>query len=108
MSADQFTPGPWYAEHRAQPDGMYRTEVFNREGKTIVFCDWTPRYAGNGVTTTDRAPNARLIAQAPELHAIARKLAALAEGLENGSSAAEHAATRLALEAKDVLKKVAA
>ena len=66
MSAGH-TPGQWMAAHRRGADGMYRTEVFSARYGGIATCDWTPNHCGNGVTTTFREANARLIAAAPDL-----------------------------------------
>jgi len=93
MSADKFTAGPWEASGK---------HIVQGDGGVVAY---VTAYA---MPTLRQKADARLIAQAPALHAIARKLAALAEGLEHGSSAAEDAAARLAFEAKAVLAKVAA
>ena len=67
MSNAKHTPGPWLAKHRQGADEMYRTEVYSEQHGGIATCDWTPKNCGNGVTSTYREANARLIASAPEL-----------------------------------------
>lgn len=63
----KHTPGPWEFSHREGQDKMYRTEVFSEEYGGIATCDWTVKQCGNGVISTYREANARLIAAAPEL-----------------------------------------
>lgn len=59
------TPGPWAQSHReTDPDGMYRTEVYCSEGRTIATLAWYPAPKVNGVTRTYRESNARYIAAA--------------------------------------------
>jgi hypothetical protein len=62
----KHTPGPWFQEHRKKANGMYATEVFDKEGQTIATLAWHSKKIGN-VTITDREANARLIAAAPDL-----------------------------------------
>lgn len=60
------TPAPWFQEHRKKANGMYATEVFDKEGETIATLAWHSKKLGN-ITKTDREANARLIAAAPEM-----------------------------------------
>ena len=62
-----FTPGPWQQSHRKRRDGMYATEVYDAKGSTIATVDWYPVSLPGGVIATARAPNARLIAAAPDM-----------------------------------------
>lgn len=61
------TPGPWSQSHREGPDGMWNTQVYDDSGATIATLAWYPVELPNGVTTTAREANARLIAAAPDL-----------------------------------------
>jgi len=58
-----------------------------------------------GDTPEQARANARLIASAPELFALAAKLAAICDGLNNGNSSAEHEACKLAEQAKALIDK---
>ena len=62
----KFTPGPWFQSHREGDDGMYRTQVYDKNGETIASLAWYPYTVGNN-TYTLRDQNAKLIAAAPEL-----------------------------------------
>jgi hypothetical protein len=67
MNAElKHTPGPWFQAHRPDSEGMYSTEVFDKEGVTIATLAWYPYTIGN-TTHTLRDPNAKLIAAAPDL-----------------------------------------
>ena len=78
MSEFKGTLGDWEWSHRPIPlneDGMYSTQVYCKEGKTICSVDWypCPREKGlhNGkpvfITKTYREANAQLISKAPEM-----------------------------------------
>ena len=91
MSA--HSPGPWFVTSEDdRPTGSVGTSPLSND----IALTWSETCA---------KADARLIAAAPELLAIVSKLALLREGLENGSSSAEHAATRLALDAVAVVAK---
>ena len=91
--ADQHTPGPWKVNYRQF------SRVTSENGALIATCNRL-----DSLSTLQA--NALLIAQAPALYVIATRLAALAEGLRNGSSAAEYVACRLADEASAAIAKV--
>ena len=64
----KYTPGPWNFAHRRRYDGMYDTEIFDSEGNTVATAAWyaLPK-THEGMTSTNRMENARLIAAAPDL-----------------------------------------
>jgi hypothetical protein len=75
---NKHTPGPWFQSHREIPndiDGMYATQVYTEDGKTIATLAWYEmpqrKEVVDGkpvlVTGTYREANAKLIAAAPEL-----------------------------------------
>jgi len=59
------TPSKWYQAHRENEEGMYNTEVFTKDGQVICTLHWYPKNEGNGVTSTYREANAKLISAAP-------------------------------------------
>ena len=61
------TPSKWYQAHRENEEGMYSTEVFTKDGQVICTLHWYPKNEGNGVTSTYREANAKLISAAPDL-----------------------------------------
>ena len=63
----KFTKGEWRQSHREKSDGMYSTEVYDEEGKTICTLAWH-KVPIEGGFTTDREANAKLIAAAPDLY----------------------------------------
>ena len=76
MLEKKFTPGTWEQSHRKKRNGMYSTEVYDKESKeTIATIAWyampPQREPVEGeykiVTHTYREANAKLIAAAPEL-----------------------------------------
>ena len=73
----KHTPGEWYQSHRKQNDGMYSTQVYDKEGETICTLEWYPVDEGNGVTSTAREANAKLIAAAPDLLEALKSLQAI-------------------------------
>jgi hypothetical protein len=61
-----ITKGEWKQSHRKipnDPEGMYSTQVYDRNGKTIATLAWYSVQKGNVITTT-REANAILIADA--------------------------------------------
>jgi hypothetical protein len=65
----KHTPGPWAQSHRAipnDPNGMWSTQIYDTNGKTIADVAWYAVQEGN-VISTSREANARLIAAAPDL-----------------------------------------
>lgn len=83
MTASKHTPGPWKVNYTKF------SEVLAENGALIAKC--------NRINTLGNLQaNARIIAEAPNLLRIAERLAALAEGLRNGNSAAEDEVCRLA------------
>lgn len=97
----KFTKGKWRQSHRVKPDGMYRTEVYDEEGKTICTLAWH-KVPIEGGYVTDREANAKLIAAAPEMfEAIERLIQAFSQTFED-----EYRSTDVDIEfAKLVLKK---
>lgn len=74
----EFTPGKWKQSHRQipnDPDGMYSTQVYTEDGKTICSVAWYPKPKEKSiqegkpvlVTGTYREANAQLIAAAPDM-----------------------------------------
>jgi len=72
MNEQRFTPGPWDYMHRKNREGMFSTEVFCSKGETIATFAWYPTPTVGGVTGTYREGNARLVAAAPDLLAVAQ------------------------------------
>jgi len=66
MSETKHTPWPWFQSHREKPNGMFSTEVYDKEGQVICVLAWHAVSYEGGVYT-DREANARLIAAAPDL-----------------------------------------
>ena len=64
---EKFTKGEWRQSHREKQDGMYSTEVYDEEGKTICTLAWH-KVPIEGGFTTDREANAKLIAAAPLMY----------------------------------------
>lgn len=61
-----ITKGEWKQSHRKipnDPEGMYSTQVYDCNGKTIATIAWYSVQKGN-ITTTTREGNAKLIADA--------------------------------------------
>ncbi|MDH0423516.1 hypothetical protein ACMFLR_18970 [Delftia tsuruhatensis] len=90
--ANAFTPGPWKVSFSKF------SRVTAENGALIAKCEKLE-------SLTNLEANARLIAMSPDLFSIANRLAALSEGLNNGSSAAEHEACKLAEEARVAVAK---
>lgn len=67
------TPGPWFSEYRRNARGGYSSEVFDADGEVVATAAWFPVRLSETTTTTNREANARLIAAAPELLAVAIK-----------------------------------
>lgn len=63
-----FTKGLWQQSHRKIKGGMYSTQVYDDKGEEICTLAWHRVKEPKGVTSTDREPNARLIATAPEMY----------------------------------------
>lgn len=87
-----YTPGPW----------------------SVSYSKFDTIEAGNGAalakcirisSLVTLQANARLMAAAPELLDIALRLAGLETALQNGNSAAEHEACRIATDARRVVAK---
>ena len=74
----------------------------------VLRADWdeegNARYTLNVMTIG--APDARLIEAAPDLFGLAQALAAIQEGLDNGSSTAEDMAAQLAKLAREIVGSV--
>lgn len=85
-------PGPW--------DASYTNigRIVGSHGEVIAECKKL-------TTLVELQARARLISQVPELFDLAKKLAALREGLRNSSSSAEIAATQLAEQANEIVAK---
>lgn len=92
MSYTENNFGEWV------PSFRHIGRVLNAGGAVVAEC---PRLT----SLTEMQARARAIAAMPDLLSIAARLAALHEGLANGSSAAEDAACRLAAEASKLLTK---
>ena len=90
MSQENFTPGPWVASF------THLSEVRATNGAVIAKCQ-----KPNGLTNMQA--NQRLISKAPEFYEIAKGLAGLLDGLENGSSSAEMKAEELSRKAKEII-----
>lgn len=89
---------PWrVAEARGTNDESCFHEIIDANHKTIASTWAGPNEA-----------NARLIAAAPELYEIVRKLSALRNGLAHSSSCAEYAATELAERAEKLVSHLTA
>ena len=97
-----FTPGPWSIN---ETGNVVSCAVHN---VAIVFHSATKEsWSGSDFATLSHCvANARLIASAPDLYALAASLAALADGLNNGNSSAEAAAARLAETARELVAGV--
>ncbi len=87
MTASKHTPGPWKVNYTKF------SEVIAGNGALIASC-----YRLD--TLVNLQANARVIAESPYLFSIVERLAALAEGLRNGNSAAEDEVCRLADQAR--------
>lgn len=108
MSA--HTPGPWVVwsgddyddslviagNPTGNPGGMRKLAFMSLDHKP------------NRVAINRAVADANLIAAAPELYEIVRKLAALRNGLQHSNSGAEYAATELAEKAEQLIAKVTA
>lgn len=100
---DGFTPGPWFyrrgdewshtvvTHHGFLPDGSINTWVVASLNKQ---------------REPEHEANARLIAVAPDLFHLAKRLAALREALENGNSSAEFEVCKLAEQAQALVAMV--
>ena len=86
----EYTAGPWKVRYTKF------SEVIAENGALICKVQRL-------TSLTNLRANAALIAQAPELFRIASRLAELSEGLNNGNSSAEEAASRLAEQAQLVV-----
>ena len=78
----KHTPGPWRVNYTKF------SQVLNEDGFLVATC------APVGALATLQA-NARVVAAAPATLAIVKRLAAIAEALDHGSSAAEAELSRL-------------
>jgi hypothetical protein len=78
MENTKYTPAPWVQSHREIPndeDGMYSTQVYTKDGKTICTLAWYPMPPKKVIidgkpmiqTGTYRDANAKLISAAPDL-----------------------------------------
>jgi len=92
MSQAKHTPGPW------EVNFTKFSHVLAENGALIATCNRLG-------SLTNLEANARVIAQSPILFGIVERLAAIADGLNNGNSAAEHEACRLAEQARAAIAK---
>ena len=70
----KHTPGSWFQSHRENNEGMYNTEVYTEDGKTIATLSWYPKPEANGAIGTYREANAHLIATAPKMYGYLKHL----------------------------------
>lgn len=104
----KFTPGPWRACGGFTPAygavhsaagyivfGMADSKFHLEHGKPI-----------KAPGLDEQFQNRRLIASSPDLYNLATRLAALKDGLANGNSSAEAAATELAFLASELIARV--
>jgi hypothetical protein len=80
MSEFKGTPGPWSHDYRKSRSGGYSHEVFDQDGELIATAAWYPVKLDDVTTTTNREANARLIAAAPDLLALAEMVITNVDG----------------------------
>ena len=95
----KFTPGPWFQSHREGNDGMYRTQVYDKNGETIASLAWYPFTVDNN-TYTLRDQNAKLISAAPDLLEALKRFIAFTDNINNSSFESS-----MILQAKLAIKK---
>ena len=64
----EHTKLPWLQAHRIKANGMYGTEIFSKDGRTIAELAWYPKPMDSGVIGTYRQANAEFIITACNNH----------------------------------------
>ena len=110
-SRAKHTPGPlhvtgdtdgWSASHDGIGTSEFRA-IAEADGRVVAL---VVAHDESHFADLDTKSNADLFSVAPEMAKIVERLAALQDGLNNGNSAAEHEACRLAEHAAAVLAKI--